>query len=71
MSFAPFNVSIPSSIFIIHLVRVDFEIRKKENARDVNTQVVFKLQVTKALDHAVPFHETKHLLKLVLLKNGN
>ena len=39
--FVPFNVSIPSNVFIIYLVRVGFEIRRKENELDVNTQVLF------------------------------
>lgn len=39
--FVPFNVSIPSNVSIIYLVHVGFEIRRNENARDVNTQVVF------------------------------
>ena len=39
--FVPFNVSIPSIVFIFYLVRVGLEIRKNENELDVNTQVVF------------------------------
>ena len=39
--FVPFNVSIPSNVFIIYLVRVGFEIRRNENELDGNTQVVF------------------------------
>ena len=39
--FVAFNVSIPSNVFIIYLVRVSFEIRRNENELDVNTQVVF------------------------------
>ena len=52
--FVPFNVSIPSNVFIICLVRVGFEIGRNENELDVNTQVVFnyslrRLWITQSL----------------------
>ena len=52
--FVPFNVSIPSNVFIICLVRVGFEIKRNENELDVNTQVVFnynlrRLWITQSL----------------------